>query len=69
MRAIARSRNPNMPMEAFPLHFERCENVLNIPLVHNSDDSLTLGAEADHDYGHVVLAATLVGEIDEPVGG
>jgi len=58
-----------MPMEAFPLHFERCESVLKSRLVHNSDDSLTLGAEADHDYGHVVLAATLVGEIDEPVGG
>lgn len=33
------------------------------------DAELTLCAEADHDYGHVVLAATLVGEIDEPVGG
>jgi len=58
-----------MPMEAFPLHFERCKKVLNISLVHNSYLSLTLGAEADHDYGHVVLAATLVGKIDEPVGG
>jgi len=28
-----------MPMEMFPLHFEGCEHVLNIPLVHNSDDS------------------------------
>jgi hypothetical protein len=28
-----------MPMETFPLHFEGCEHVLNIPLVHNSDDS------------------------------
>ena len=68
MRAIARSRNPNMPMEAFPLHFERCETCSN-PARTQLDDSLTLGAEADHDYGHVVLAATLVGEIDEPVGG
>ena len=33
------------------------------------DAELTLCAEADHDYGHIVLAATLVGEIHEPVGG
>jgi hypothetical protein len=28
-----------MPIETFPLHFEGCEHVLRIPLVHNSDDS------------------------------
>src|ERR1700723_4743673 len=39
MRAIARSRTPHMPIETFPLHFEGCEHVLNIPLVHNSDHS------------------------------
>jgi len=33
MRAIARSRNPKVPMKTFPLHFEGCEHVLNIPLV------------------------------------
>jgi hypothetical protein len=26
-----------MPIETFPLHFEGCEHVLNIPLLHNPD--------------------------------
>jgi hypothetical protein len=29
-----------MPFETFPLHFEGCEHVLNIPLLHNPDHSL-----------------------------
>ena len=28
-----------MPRETFPLHFEGCEHVLNIPLLHNPDHS------------------------------
>src|ERR1700747_3337713 len=35
-----RSVDPHMPIETFPLHFEGCEHVPNIPLVHNSDHSL-----------------------------
>jgi hypothetical protein len=28
-----------MHIETFPLHFEGCEHVLNIPLLHNPDHS------------------------------
>jgi len=28
-----------MSTETFPLHFEGCEHVLNIPLLHNPDPS------------------------------